>query len=194
VVVTVDGKLPKRKICVSKAVTQSNCQLFLLTDQFYKHKKKHQKKTNKTINNLIYSIFRALIRCINSLNAELNPICHLLALLKARRILHVSRIMVKTYWRQNKNANLKFTCPCIASIYLKYNQQDATFSWSIYFYKLLCMFQAAPSPIIRSTKLYIQRQVLSNQYCRQQYWSDNTWRCMYSFVLLMMGEGTAWNM
>jgi hypothetical protein len=28
---------------------------------------------------------------------------------------------------------------------------------------------------------------------RQQYWFDNTWRCMYSFVLLMMGGGTAWN-
>jgi hypothetical protein len=27
------------------------------------------------------------------------------------------------------------------------------------------MFQAVPSPIIRSTKLYVQRQVLSNQYC-----------------------------
>jgi len=48
---------------------------------------------------------------------------------------------------------------------LKYSQQDATFSRSIYFYKLLYMFQAVPPPIIRSTKLYIQRQVLSNQYC-----------------------------
>jgi hypothetical protein len=27
------------------------------------------------------------------------------------------------------------------------------------------MFQAVPSLIISSTKLYIQRQVLSNQYC-----------------------------
>ena len=27
------------------------------------------------------------------------------------------------------------------------------------------MFQAVPAPIIRSTKLYIQGQVLSNQYC-----------------------------
>ena len=35
---------------------------------------------------------------------------------------------------------------------LKYNQQDATFSRSIYFYKLLYMFQAVPPPIIRSTK------------------------------------------
>jgi hypothetical protein len=32
---------------------------------------------------------------LNPLNAELNPICHLLALLGAHRILHVSRIRVK---------------------------------------------------------------------------------------------------
>jgi hypothetical protein len=38
---------------------------------------------------------------------------------------------------------------------LEYNQQDITFSRSIYFYQLLYMFQAVPPPIIRSTKLYI---------------------------------------
>jgi hypothetical protein len=32
---------------------------------------------------------------INSLNSKLNPICHLLALLEAHPILHVSRIRVK---------------------------------------------------------------------------------------------------
>jgi hypothetical protein len=32
---------------------------------------------------------------INPLNAELNPICHLLALLGAHHILHISRIRVK---------------------------------------------------------------------------------------------------
>jgi len=32
---------------------------------------------------------------INPLNAELNPICHLLALLGARHILQISRIRVK---------------------------------------------------------------------------------------------------
>jgi len=31
----------------------------------------------------------------NTLNAELNPICHLLALLGAHPLLHVSRIRVK---------------------------------------------------------------------------------------------------
>jgi len=32
---------------------------------------------------------------INPLNAELNPICHLLALLEAHHILHLSRVRVK---------------------------------------------------------------------------------------------------
>jgi hypothetical protein len=34
-------------------------------------------------------------KTINPLNAELNPICHLLILLGAHHILHVSRIRVK---------------------------------------------------------------------------------------------------
>jgi len=33
---------------------------------------------------------------VNPLNTELHPICHLLALLKSHRILHVSRIRVKS--------------------------------------------------------------------------------------------------
>jgi len=35
--------------------------------------------------------------CFNSLNAKLNPICHLLALLGAHHILHISRIRVKVH-------------------------------------------------------------------------------------------------
>jgi hypothetical protein len=34
---------------------------------------------------------------INPLNAELNPICHLLALLAAHHILHISRIRVNAW-------------------------------------------------------------------------------------------------
>ena len=37
------------------------------------------------------------LRVFNPLNPELNPICHLLALLRAHPILHVSRIRVKFY-------------------------------------------------------------------------------------------------
>ena len=43
----------------------------------------------------IFWIKKRAIRFINPLNAELNPICHLLALLGAQHILHVSKIRVK---------------------------------------------------------------------------------------------------
>jgi hypothetical protein len=39
--------------------------------------------------------------CINPLNAKINPICHLLALLEARHILHVSRIRVNFCYSPN---------------------------------------------------------------------------------------------
>ena len=42
-----------------------------------------------------YGICSFCNRYINPLNAELNPICHLLALLGAHHILHISRIRVK---------------------------------------------------------------------------------------------------
>jgi len=42
----------------------------------------------------IYYFFYGLL---NRLNAELNPICHLLALLRAHHIFHVSRIRVKRH-------------------------------------------------------------------------------------------------
>jgi hypothetical protein len=43
--------------------------------------------------------FILLLHSIITLNVELNPICHLLALLGAHRILHVSRIRVKATQR-----------------------------------------------------------------------------------------------
>jgi hypothetical protein len=44
---------------------------------------------------VLAAVINYLNNKINPLNAELNPICHLLALLKAHHILHVSRIRVK---------------------------------------------------------------------------------------------------
>jgi len=53
-------------------------------------------------------------------------------------------LMPSSEWNYYKNTKIQmriltFICPCIASISLKYNQQDATFSRSVYFYKLLHM-------------------------------------------------------
>jgi len=51
--------------------------------------------------NLISDYFSKICRenskFMNPLNAELNPICHLLALLEAHLIFHVSRIRVKIW-------------------------------------------------------------------------------------------------
>jgi len=44
---------------------------------------------------LYYALPLDLYTAINPLNAELNPICYLLALLGAHHFLHVSRIRVK---------------------------------------------------------------------------------------------------
>jgi hypothetical protein len=45
---------------------------------------------------------------INPLNAELKPICHLLALLGAHRIFHVSRIRVKQTLSHNCTVIVQF--------------------------------------------------------------------------------------
>jgi hypothetical protein len=64
----------------------------------------------------------------NPLNAELNPICHLLALLGNHPILHVNRIRVKVYKSvhhhtvSNKSTNLmKKFIQFITDIYLQLN-------------------------------------------------------------------------
>ena len=47
-----------------------------------------------------YKVKNKTAHAINPLNAELNPICHLLALLGAHHILHVSRVRVKYHAQQ----------------------------------------------------------------------------------------------
>jgi len=54
------------------------------------------------------SIYTGL-NTFNPLNAELNKICHLLALLGAHHILHVSRVRVKEYFNP-LNAELNPIC------------------------------------------------------------------------------------
>jgi hypothetical protein len=59
------------------------------------------------------------------------------------------------------------------------------FSRSVYFYKLLYMFQAVPPPIIRSTKLYIQRQVLSNKYCCYRGWDGTIFHLIHNTAAIV---------
>ena len=59
--------------------------------------------------------------------------------------------------------NVKVKCEVHGSVNLKcipkYGQQDAALHRFFYFCKLLCMFRVNPSPIIRSTTLYLQHLV-----------------------------------
>jgi len=60
------------------------------------HFSSHVVVSSDTLQLLVYMYYYYYFinLAINSLNAELNPICHLLALLGAHHILHVSRIRV----------------------------------------------------------------------------------------------------
>jgi len=61
----------------------------------------------------IKRLLSVIIADINPLNAELNPICHLLALLGAHPILHVSRVRVKGHFNP-LNAELNPICHVLA--------------------------------------------------------------------------------
>ena len=91
--------------------------------------------------------------------------------------------------------NLTYTGPCIANtrIFAEYNQQDATFyHLFIAVGSSTCFRRFCPS-IIRSSKLHIQRQVfvtLARLAASSSNGLTSTWRCMFSFELLMMDGKT----
>ena len=65
-----------------------------------------------------------LIIVFNTLNTELNPICHLLALLGAHHIFHISGLRVKLLYSCSHNNYLIFFCHFVIKMF--------------YMYKLLC--------------------------------------------------------
>jgi len=81
---------------------------------------------------------------INPLNAELNPICHLLALLGAHHILHVSRTRVK----QRRIV-----------LHIKFTQQQ--------------ILTAHSYGIWRQVHIHVEADLLSEfaaSFCREEYW------------------------
>jgi len=102
------------------------------------------------------------------------------------------------FWYSQKQFSFFDVHTSVLRKYISKVQPKRCNFFSIYFYKLLYMFQAVPPPIIRSTGAAIVDEMelafhLIHDSSRQQNWFYNTWRCMYNFVLLMMGGGTAWN-
>ena len=66
----------------------------------------------------LISVYTMKILCIslNPLNTKLNSICHLLALLGAHLILHVSRIRVNCILKNQQNMYVKLCFACLLQI------------------------------------------------------------------------------
>jgi len=73
-----------------------------------------------------------LCTAFNPLNAELNPICHLLALLGAHHILHVSRIRVKerTVYERRSKERMNFY-PWTSSVHFHRNRHSSSAFYSV---------------------------------------------------------------
>jgi hypothetical protein len=84
---------------------------------------------------------------INPLNAQLNPICHLLALLGAHHILHISRIRVNIHGSVHRK-NI-----------LIYIQQDATLHSLFYLETALHVSGGTSTHHQESIQLYLQHLV-----------------------------------
>jgi hypothetical protein len=114
------------------------------------------------------------IKFLNPLNAEFNPICHLLELI----------------------GDLTFMGLCIVSISTRFNVTQFIYIW-----KLLYMFRVALLPIIRSAYNCIYRiWYLSHRYCYlpPSWKSWNRFECavggLQLYALLMMGGSATRNM
>jgi hypothetical protein len=80
----------------------SSCEWFPFVYSFYYAGFGHSIYVSKPTQSLGFNVIY-YVPVFNHLKAELNPICHLLALLGSYHILHVSRVRVKTgnsshYW------------------------------------------------------------------------------------------------
>jgi hypothetical protein len=83
---------------------------------------------------------------INPLNAKLNPICHLLALIGAHHILHVSRIRVKILQEQQNIRNEDWAYhPIHCKKYLHFAKHLPTFGRDV-----LDPLTKEPTPILPS--------------------------------------------
>ena len=97
---------------------------------------------------------------------------------------------------------LTFVCPCIASIFAEYNQQDATFlNLFISVRRSTCFRRGFPSSGAQNCAHSVR--YLSDQYCYLLlFWLaagsniglTNTWRFICSFELLIMDGKPVWNM
>ena len=123
-------------------------------------------------------------------------------------IFNICNIILVSVYNDPITLILTYVCPCIVSIIVNDDQQDATILAYLFIPNQLYMFRVMSSPIVRSTWLYLQLLILSTDTAAGWYhgvpsypWYqpaavsvDNITSCKYHQVLLMMGEDITWNM
>jgi hypothetical protein len=80
------------------------------------------------------------------------------------------------------DVNFTFKCPCITNIFPSYNQQNATFL-DLFISTDAPHVSGGSPPIIRSTKLRIQLQVLSTKYFCLLL-ARMSWNCIQFHLIL----------
>jgi len=113
---------------------------------------------------------RLLYVVLNLLNAELNPICHLLALLGAHPILHISKIRVK---KQHKN----YFLVRIRSLSLVHKQYKAIIIIIIWHYSPLWVFTFSAKSLQVLLSLAVSFQFLTFSFFRSSM-TSSCHRCL----------------
>jgi len=114
---------------------------------------------------------RLLYVVLNLLNAELNPICHLLALLGAHPILHISKIRVK---KQHKN----YFLVRIRSLSLVHKQYKAIIIIIIWHYSPLWVFTFSAKSLQVLLSLAVSFPFLTLSFFRSSMTSSNHHCCL----------------
>ena len=83
--------VPSEYFCAFLTISQETAVISLF--RFNQLSMQHVFNVRKKLN--LYIVYSSESKRINPLNAELNPICHLPALLRAHHIFHVSGLRVK---------------------------------------------------------------------------------------------------
>ena len=115
---------------------------------------------------------------VNPLNAELNPICHMLALLAAQHILHVSRIRVKKLETRGSRSNARRLLslgPIEGQSVQKYTSHTRTTQrrhtprdssrQSRHFGKSIPEFGETHSSVLRCERRPVSASIMSRSYC-----------------------------
>jgi hypothetical protein len=148
--------------------------------------------------------FRLKVSCFNPFNTELNPICHLMALLGAHHILHISRIRVKKeslylilpqavlfIFRLKNTLGYSYnkTNKCTFSqIYFWNRTLHVSDKFSVHHQESSTVYTAIDYVILLASGIRMEQQAVSITCMTYTYW------CVYSTRFLMMDRKPIRNM